>query len=103
MLAPSTSYTAIDPRSCRRDGPLLGYIVLSHQLRRRVELRLVLSGDALSSERELMQIFLARLSTVQRGPAVTDELPFIALRSLIRKWVPRALGLLQLVVGEAAP
>jgi DNA-binding FadR family transcriptional regulator len=60
----------MDANPRRRDGSPPSHVVLADHLRRRVELRLVLPGDALPSERELMRIFSAGRGTVQKALAV---------------------------------
>jgi DNA-binding FadR family transcriptional regulator len=53
-----------------REGGQRTHVMLAEHLRRRVQLRLILPGDSLPPERELMRIFSAGRGTVQQALAL---------------------------------
>lgn len=69
-----------------RSGRVPAHAVLAEQLRRQVELRLILPGTALPPERELMRIFGVGRGTVQRALAA------LAGEGLIEKRLGRRGG-----------
>lgn len=69
-----------------RSGRVPAHAVLAEQLRRQVELRLILPGSALPPERELMRIFGVGRGTVQQA------LGLLAAEGLIEKRLGRRGG-----------
>lgn len=70
ILVTVSSQPTLEPDALGRETSPPSHVVLADQLRRRVELRLILPGDALPSERELMRIFSAGRGTVQKALAL---------------------------------